>query len=188
MEWLDDIRKAIFGEKGIFGSVSDFINTRWPPDMPPAQKAELEMALREFDALQEERRQNFTVTMEALANEAEAQFNQRIADLEGTASDLKSIPLLGAIMLFIRGSMRPVWCALTLFFDYKAFYGGIPLYTVEQASGVVHLTPQGTLLILINALVLGFIFGERTFRNIVPAIMPIVEFITSRRSSSTRDP
>jgi hypothetical protein len=189
LQWpvLDQIRKAVFGEKGVFGSVTDFVNTRWPPDMTPQQKAEIEKALRDFEAQQEERRQNFAMTMEALTNQAEAQFNERTKELEGTAEDLKTIPILGHMIIFVRGALRPAWCVAAMYFDWQIFTGawGAKLVAVDPGGGV-RITPEGFILIIINFLVLGFIFGERTLRNVVPAMLPIVELIWGRRQEANK--
>jgi len=179
---FNQIRKAVFGEKGIFGSVTDFINKRWPPDMSAEQKAQMEMLLKEFDAAQEERRQNYQVKMEALTNQAEAQFNERTRELEGTAADLKTIPIIGHMIIFIRGALRPLWCTGTMWIDWQILSGGWSVkLTAVDLRGSVHITPEGFMVLIINFLVLGFIFGERTLRNIVPAILPVIEMIWGRR-------
>jgi hypothetical protein len=41
--------------------------------------------------------------------------------------------------------------------------------------------PEGFILIIVKFLVLGFLFGERTLRNIVPAGLPVIELIWGGR-------
>lgn len=95
----------------------------------------------------------------AIANEADKEFNQRIKDLEGTASDLKTIPILGPIVLFARGSQRPIWGFATIWFDYQWFFTGAQFTSQQQ-----------TALMVINVLVLAFLFGERSLKNLMPLI------------------
>jgi hypothetical protein len=94
-----------------------------------------------------------------IANEADREFNQRIKDLEGTAGDLKGVPILGPLVLFARGSQRPIWGFATIWFDYQWFFTGVQF--TEQ---------QQTALLVINVLVLTFLFGERALKNLMPLI------------------
>jgi len=84
---------------------------------------------------------------------------------EGTASDLKSIPVLGAVMLFLRGSQRPVWGFATILLDYQVFSASWKLDDpiISNAFWVV------------NFLVLGFLFGERAVTNIMPFITNMIQ-------------
>lgn len=174
MKIFNEIRKAIFGAKGIFGSVTDFIDKRWPPDMSPEEKVKMEMLLKEFDSEQEKNRQDFQVKMGEITNQAEEQFNQRVKDLEGTVSDLKTVPILGTIVIFIRGALRPAWCLAAMYFDFMLLCGK---WSVQLHTSDGGITPEGFMIIIINLLVLGFIFGERTLKNIIPAALPIIELI-----------
>jgi len=88
---------------------------------------------------------------------AEAQFNLRLKDMEGTAKDLSALPIIGKIVIFIRGCMRPAFCVSTIYWDWK-----ILSHAWEP--------PDRELFILINFLVLGFLFGERTLINVMPYI------------------
>ena len=88
--------------------------------------------------------------------DAEMALTQRIAKLEGTAADLKSIPILGPIMLFLRGAIRPLFGAAVLVWDWQVLSGH---WTV----------PDEELFRILNILVLGFFFGERAVKNIMPA-------------------
>jgi hypothetical protein len=97
-----------------------------------------------------------------LATEAQVAFNQRIADMEGTAKDLKGLPIIGPLILGVRGMLRPIGILFTFWLDYKVF------------SGAWGTAPDGTPILtsevfwLINLLVLGFLFGERALINLMP--------------------
>lgn len=81
--------------------------------------------------------------------------------LNGTM-DLKQSGILGKLVIFLRGCIRPVWCYFTLYFDYMVLSGTWKLVEGSMLERV---------LFLINFLVLGFIFGERTFKNVMPLIL-----------------
>lgn len=106
---------------------------------------------------------NHVKDMQIAANEEQAVFNQRISEMEGTAKDLKTIPIIGPIVIFLRGMQRPVWGFATLFIDFKWFSGD---WKLDE--------PQMNAMYLINLLVLGFLFGERAIKNLEPLIMKIL--------------
>lgn len=89
--------------------------------------------------------------------------HENIGNHEGTSKDLKSIPVLGSIVLFLRGAQRPVWGFLTIYLDLRWFFGGLTF--TEQ---------QQTALIVINVLVLGFLFGERALLNLEPLLTRLI--------------
>ena len=99
--------------------------------------------------------------------DAERQVTERISLLEGTATDLRSVPIIGPIMLFMRGIQRPVWGFGTMYVDFNWFSGSWGDMTQQQESA----------LWVINLLVLGFLFGERAVANLAPII---TEMITKR--------
>lgn len=84
-----------------------------------------------------------------------------VKEMEGTAKDLLKLPVLGRIMLFVRGSQRPVWSVVTLIMDINVFSGNwvLPKDTPVEAA-----------FYLLNLLVLFFIFGERAIINIMPLV------------------
>lgn len=139
----------------LFGEVKDLITDYFPPDMNPQQKAELQQKLAEMEV------KKTLAINEALAD-AEKTLNQRIAEQEGTASDLKQLPVIGRIVLFLRGMQRPMWGFFAMYIDYVWFTSS-PAYTEQQQ----------TALIVINILVLGFLFGERTIKNLSPLIIKV---------------
>ncbi len=114
-------------------------------------KGELELQGKQLDAEYEER---FAKLL-----------NDRIAQQEGTASDLKTIPFLGPIMLFLRGAQRPIWGFGVLYMDFMIFSGAWILKVNENGSGM-----QENAFWVINFLVLGFLFGERAIKNVLPLV------------------
>lgn len=153
MSFLTKLTDFVSG--GLFGEVKDIVTTYFPPDMSPKEKAELEAKIQEALLAKE-------VRMQELLSEASAQLDNRIAQQEGTASDLKSIPILGSVMLFLRGAQRPIWGFATLYMDFKWFFE-VHTFTEQQQ----------TAMIVINFLVLGFLFGERTIKNLEPLIIKV---------------
>jgi hypothetical protein len=150
---------------GFGGSIVDtLIGTAkeyFPPDMPPEAIAKMELAMTKEANKQ-------TKIVNANLADAEKTLNDRIAQQEGTASDLRSIWGLGHIVLFLRGLQRPVWGFSTLYIDFLWF-------TTPKSSVnfIVYTEQQQTALIVINILVLGFLFGERTIKNLEPLIIKV---------------
>ena len=132
----------------------NFINTRWPPDMSEQAKAQMEIVIK--DLLHKQ-----AMEISAVAQEDEAMFNKRTTDLEGTAADLKTIPFVGALVIFLRGAFRPLFSYVTAYMDY--------IYFVTDTSDWSE--QKQTLLIAINLLVLVFFFGERALKNVMPLII-----------------
>ncbi len=137
---------------GAIKTISDVVMAYLPPDMSPEKKAEIQLKV----AAQEQSNQQAIMT---LAYEMDKEFSKRITDLEGTASDLKSLPLVGPILLFLRGAQRPVWGFGVLFLNYQVFSGAWALTDGSQAASAFYA---------INILVLGFLFGERAVTNVLP--------------------
>lgn len=149
MSFLSDLANVATGGLGVqvIGAIEKYL----PPDMTPEQKANIQLAA---DNLELQR----TIAVNAAQNEAEKTLNERIAMYEGSSSDLKAIPILGSIMLFLRGSQRPVWGFATIALDYGVFSG----------TWKVTDTMQSNAFWVINFLVLGFLFGERAIMNVMP--------------------
>ena len=134
------------------------IAEKWfPPSMSESEKQQAAMA---FQQLENERTRDADKAMQ----EATTALTDRIAQLEGTASDLKALPVVGRIVLFARGSQRPVWGFATLWMDYQWF---------SNSWGTLS-DQQETALIVINFLVLGFLFGERAVKNLMPLILKVL--------------
>lgn len=152
------------------GMAANLFKAYFPPDMPPEKKAELEMKFKALAAEQARLANEAT-------NEAVETFNKRIAIHEGTAKDLLQMPILGRALLFARGAQRPTWGFATLYFDYVLFVKG------EVPDAMMNITAEGIksmnvetlgLIYMINFLVLGFLFGERTLKNLEPLILKII--------------
>ena len=153
MSFLSKVTDFVGGS--LFKEIKEGVMSYFPPDMSPQQKAEAEMKVQEFLHRKE-------VEANKVLTDAAAQLDKRIAEQEGTASDLKAIPFLGPIVLFLRGLQRPTWGFLTMWMDTKWFFG---TYTFTEQ--------QQTAMIVINVLVLGFLFGERTIKNLEPLIIKV---------------
>src|ERR1700745_2800068 len=97
MGMFDAVLNAATGN--LAKEVLDAVKTYLPPDISPEQKAQMELALGQLELQR-------TQAASAAAENSEKLVNDRIAEYEGTASDLKSIPILGPFMLFLRGSQR----------------------------------------------------------------------------------
>ncbi len=137
---------------GIFKEIKETVLAYLPPDITPLQKAELELKVQALLNTKQ-------TEADRILFDASVQLDKRISEQEGTASDLKSLGLLGKPIIFLRGCQRPVWGFATLWIDYMWFFGS---YQMSDQ--------QNTALIVINMLVLGFLFGERTILNLQPLI------------------
>lgn len=139
----------------LFKEIKDGVMSYFPPDMSEQQKTEAKLNI-----------ERMLMEKQAQANElllkSTAQLDKRIAEQEGTATDLKALPVVGRLVLFARGVQRPVWGFATLWIDNQWFFGN---YSFTDK--------QETALIVINVLVLGFLFGERTVQNLTPMIVQV---------------
>ena len=118
----------------IVKGVASFVKGQFPDKLSEADQLQIQMKVTEI---------------------ANAQINK------AAASDLKAIPVLGPVMLFLRGAQRPVWSMATMYFDWIWFNGSA--FTEQQS----------TALIVINSMVLGFLFGERTLKNLEPLLIKV---------------
>lgn len=150
MDILAKLTNFLSGGLGskIVGAVRDY----FPPSMSDKEKREFELKLLEITHIQE-------LELLKTVQVADAKFNQRIKDMEGTAKDLKTIPILGSIILFMRGCQRPAFGVFTLVMDYLVFSGYWQLPRDSRLESAFFA---------INLLVLGFLFGERAVKNVLP--------------------
>lgn len=153
MSFLSKVTDFVGGS--LFKELKEGVMAYFPPDMTPAQKMEAEMKVQQFLHQKE-------LEANKILNESAQQLDKRISEQEGTASDLKAIPILGTLILFLRGVQRPLWGFATLYMDFKWFF------EVRSFN-----EQQQTALIVINVLVLGFLFGERTIKNLEPLIIKV---------------
>jgi len=144
---------------GLGSKIIDGVKDYFPPSMSEKEKSDLQLKIMEITRVQENE-------LIKLANEQDVEFNQRIKDMEGTAADLKAIPIIGNIIIFLRGCIRPIFCYVTIYMDLMVLSGGWNL------SGEMRLQ---MIMLILNILVLGFVFGERGIKNIMPLITKLVE-------------
>ena len=137
---------------GTMKTIADTVKDYFPPSMSDKEKSELSLKISEAQ-------RNYDLAIMDKANEADAEFSSRIKEMEGTASDLKTIPFVGTFVIFLRGLQRPVWGFATLYLDFQSFSN---TWTLTEKQDVA--------LIVINLLVLGFLFGERALKNVMPLI------------------
>jgi len=133
----------------------EIAKTYFPPDMTPEKEAEVKLKFAQADHSRD-------MEVMQVVNAEAVEFNQRIKDMEGTAKDLIGVPFLGRSVLFLRGCQRPIWGFFTIYLDWKIFAG-------EWTTNPM----QDKMAIVINVLVLGFLFGERAVKNLMPLIMSI---------------
>ncbi|XPV75189.1 MAG: hypothetical protein ACNI27_11150 [Desulfovibrio sp.] len=145
------------GAGGVLGTIADTVKDYFPPNMSEAEKAKLEMQIR--DAAHKKEKE-----LMELAAQADAEVTRRAALLEGSAEDLKSLPFVGRIIIFMRGCQRPVWGFAALYMDWMWFTEWANLTDRQEIA-----------LIAINILVLGFLFGERTVKNLMPLFTKLLE-------------
>lgn len=139
---------------GILKEGFNVVKAYFPPSMSDKEKGEAQLAYERF--VHEKQK----VAGES-ALKADQEFNQRIKDMEGTASDLKTIPIIGHAIIFLRGAQRPVWGCFVLYTDYMTF---------SKAWDLSEEPELRAMLFAINVLVLGFLFGERAIQNILPFV------------------
>lgn len=155
MRLIDKVANLFGG--GLVDSVLETVEKYLPPDMSPSEKAAMELELQRM-AFEKQKQ------ADAMMADAEKRVTERISLLEGTATDLRSIPFLGPAMLFLRGAQRPTWGFAVMYADIMWFSGKWGVMTVQQESA----------LWVINLLVLGFVFGERAVANLAPVISDII--------------
>jgi len=155
---------------GIVSTITDTVKEYFPPSMSEAEKAELAARIREAEHKRE-------VQLMELAVEADKEVTRRAAELEGTAADLKALPVVGSFIIFIRGCQRPLWGVFTMYLDWQVFSGGWQVQLSAEQGG---WTPHGLAFWSVNLLVLGFLFGERTVKNLLPLV---TQFMATRSTA-----
>lgn len=139
---------------GMGGRVMDIVDRQFPGKLSPQEKAELKLA---FDRLEHEQEKE----LNKAAQEASEALNRRVSEYEGTAADIKSMFVVGPLIILIRSMFRPLASYTTIYLDFVYFTSGGAKF------------PEGSdgLLLAINLIVLGFWFGERTIKNLMPLFM-----------------
>ncbi len=154
MSLLTSITDIIGGS--LFKEAKEIVMAYWPPDASPEMKLEIQAKLNELELAKQHQ-------LDLAIADAEQRITDRITMTEGSAQDLKAIPVVGPIVLFLRGLQRPVWGYATLYGDAMWFMGRWELGDQQQSA-----------LWVINFLVLGFLFGERAVQNVAPLIADIM--------------
>lgn len=155
MSFLDKIVDVATG--GLAKQVMDTVKAYFPPDMNAQQKADLQVSLERI-AMEREKNTNDAI------RDSEEALNERIKMYEGTAQDVLAVPILGPIMVFLRGAQRICFGYGTIYLDFQVFSGGWKLEAGTQESCFW----------IVNFLVLGFLFGERAIKNVGPLIAQIL--------------
>lgn len=140
----------------LFKEVKEVVMAYFPPDIAPEKRLEMQMKLDEAEARKREQ-------ISAAMAESERMLTERIALVEGSAQDLRAIPVIGPLVIFLRGLQRPMWGYATLYGDAMWFMGRWTLGEQQESA-----------LWVINFLVLGFLFGERAVQNVAPLIAEIM--------------
>ena len=154
MGMLDKLADALGGS--VVQEVAGLVRDYFPPDMSPEKRAELDMRLQELEIRKR-------AQVDAALAESERMITERVATLEGSAQDLRAIPVIGPITLFLRGLQRPAWGYGVMYADLQWFSGQWQLE--QQAESAMWV---------INLLVLGFLFGERAVQNLAPLISEVM--------------
>lgn len=159
-----------FVSGGVGGKIVEAVAAHFPPSMSEKEKEQMKLAIAQAS-------RQYELELLKIAQEEQEAFNLRIKDLEGTASDLNNAGWAGRIILFLRGAQRPIWGFAVLFMDIMVFSGKWKLVgatAIEQVAQSAQTTSIITNFDLqsafwvINFLVLGFLFGERAMRNVIP--------------------
>lgn len=152
-----------FVSGGMGGKIVDAVSSHFPPNMSEAEREQVKMAIAQAT-------RDYELQLLQLGQKEAEAFNNRIKDMEGTASDLNAAGLLGRIILFMRGAQRPIWGFAVLYLDFMVFSGNW-----KVAGSSVSISDNGmasfdlqSAFWMINFLVLGFLFGERAMRNVMP--------------------
>ena len=141
----------------LFKEAKELVMAYFPPEASPEKKVEFQMKMEELEARKRDQ-------LNAAIAQAEAAVTERAAMLEGSAQDLKAVPVIGPLVLFLRGLQRPLWGYATLYGDGMWFMGLWKLSPQQESA-----------LWVINFLVLGFLFGERAVQNLTPFITEILK-------------
>lgn len=145
-------------------AVIDGIRAYFPPKLSDAEKAQIESA-----ALAATRANDLKLI--GLVQDEQREFDQQIKDMEGTAADLKQAGWPGRVILFLRGAQRPIWGFFVMVLDFMVFSGKWKLATLTAAAGL----DVTSAFWVINFLVLGFLFGERAAKNVLPLLGPMIQ-------------
>ena len=100
-----------FVSGGIGEKIVETVQGQFPARMSEADRKKVEEAIRQAAREHETK-------LIALAQAEQLEFNNRLRDLEGTATDLNASGIFGRIIIFLRGAQRPLWGYFVLFLDF----------------------------------------------------------------------
>lgn len=160
MSFFEKVTNFLTG--GIGSKIIDKVLKQIPDKLSDTEKAQIQSAI--VDATREHE-----MKLLEFAKEQDEDFNLRIKELEGTASDLKQFGLIGRIIVFLRGTQRPLWGYSVLYMDFMVFSGKWKIHEMAQKVGDNTIGSNiESAFWVINFLVLGFLFGERAMKNVLP--------------------
>jgi hypothetical protein len=148
---------------GIGEKIVDTVEKSLPPNISDAEKAQIDQAIRQAAREQE-------LQLLALSQQEQENFNTRVRELEGTSADLNNAGWLGKIVIFLRGAQRPIWGYFVLFMDIMVFSGKWNLIALAKQTNNTSFVDIQSAFWIINFLVLGFLFGERAVKNVMPLL------------------
>jgi hypothetical protein len=157
MSFFEKLMDFVSG--GIGGKIVDTIAAQFPPDMSEKEKEEMKLVIAKAT-------HEYELELMRVTQQEQEAFTKRVMEMEGTATDLKQAGSIGRIVLFLRGLQRPLWGFSVLYMDFMVFSGTWDL-TQKTTESVTTMDLQSAFWI-INFLVLGFLFGERAMRNVMP--------------------
>lgn len=121
--------------------VKTFSNKFFADKMSEEDKARLDHEAEAFVAIQ--------------AHKEDSSFRQFVVQYEGAAKDYANLPIVGPLILLMRGVIRPGFTILVAYLDWLYFTSPAVSFTDEQ----------GALLKAVNLIILMFWFGERAITN-----------------------
>jgi len=180
--------------KNLFNNTSSDLTTKvinttkdyLPIDMPDKSKMDLNLAISE-----EVKRHEMNLLEQAHIETVE--FNNRLKETEGTASDLLQAGFPGRIMLFLRGAQRIIWNMSILVIDLIWLFTDKIQLTMIQVPDPDYpgrlisvadpiTAAKLTVLVTLNMLAISFLYGERAFKNLTPMITTIIGMFIVRKT------
>ncbi len=126
--------------------------------MPEKDKVELQNQMEMF-MLSEARKEG-------------SEFRSFVLAYEGEAKDYKDIPLIGPLMMLLRGLIRPAFTLAVALWDWNYFTAAnLELWPHDKTN----------LLFAINLIVLIFWFGERSVQYVMPLLNAFLQSRTGQK-------
>ena len=165
---MDFFSKTVdFLTGGMGSKIVDVVVGQFPDRLSEEDKSRLRMSV-------ESATREHEVRLLEIAKDKDVEFNRRLREMEGTAKDLKQFGYLGSLVVFLRGLQRPLWGYGVLYMDFMVFSGRWNLVPLIDSGNNVRIGGNiDSAFWVINFLVLGFLFGERAMKNVMPLIKGI---------------